>query len=146
VGGSEQAGSQDPVEIPEYLGCDVGVATAEPLEIFLAEAQETAVFQDVDIGRAFFVEQAGLSDHIEVGDRVMIAARSGVNRSLTGNQIVSGAPAMPHEVSIKAQAVVPRLPELRQQVRDLERRVRELESRAGRANRGSKKSKGTSKK
>jgi len=90
--------------------------------------------------------QAGLSDHIEVGDRVMIAARSGVNRSLTGNQIVSGAPAMPHEVSIKAQAVVPRLPELRQQVRDLERRVRELESRAGRANRGSKKSKGTSKK
>ena len=79
--------------------------------------------------------QAGLSDHIEVGDRVMIAARSGVNRSLTGDQIVSGTPAMPHEVSIKAQAVVPRLPELRQQVRDLERRVRELESRAGRTGR-----------
>jgi UDP-3-O-[3-hydroxymyristoyl] glucosamine N-acyltransferase len=77
--------------------------------------------------------QAGLSDHIEIGDRVMIAARSGVNRSLTGNQIVSGAPAMPHEVSIKAQAVVPRLPELRQQVRELEKRVRELEFRAGRA-------------
>jgi UDP-3-O-[3-hydroxymyristoyl] glucosamine N-acyltransferase len=90
--------------------------------------------------------QAGLADHIEVGDRVMIAARSGVNRSLAGNQIVSGAPAMPHEISIKAQAVVPRLPELRQQVRDLEHRVRELESRAGRASRGSKKSKGKRKK
>jgi UDP-3-O-[3-hydroxymyristoyl] glucosamine N-acyltransferase len=87
--------------------------------------------------------QAGLSDHIEVGDRVMIAARSGVTRSLTGGQIVSGAPAMPHEISIKAQAVVPRLPELRQQVRDLEHRVRELESRAGRAG---KKSKGKNKK
>jgi UDP-3-O-[3-hydroxymyristoyl] glucosamine N-acyltransferase len=83
--------------------------------------------------------QAGLSDHIEVGDRVMIAARSGVNRSLTGNQIVSGAPAMPHEVSIKAQAVIPRLPELRQQVRDLEHRVRALEARQ------SKKVKGKSK-
>ena len=74
--------------------------------------------------------QAGLADHIQIGDQVMIAARSGVNRSLTGNQIVSGTPAMPHEISIKAQAVVPRLPELRQQVRDLEHRVRELESRA----------------
>jgi UDP-3-O-[3-hydroxymyristoyl] glucosamine N-acyltransferase len=87
--------------------------------------------------------QAGLADHIQIGDRVMIAARSGVNRSLTGNQIVSGTPAMPHEISIKAQAVVPRLPELRQQVRDLEQRVRELESRAARAG---KKSKGKSKK
>lgn len=72
--------------------------------------------------------QAGLSDHIEVGDRVMIAARSGVNRSLTSGQIVSGAPVMPHETAIKVQAVVPRLPELRQQIRDMERRLRSLET------------------
>jgi len=76
--------------------------------------------------------QAGLADHIEIGDRVTIAARSGVNRSLTGNQIVSGTPAMPHEVSIKAQAVVPRLPELRQQVRELLQRVSALEARTAR--------------
>lgn len=87
--------------------------------------------------------QAGLSDHIQIGDRVMIAARSGVNRSLTGNQIVSGAPAMPHEVSIKAQAVIPRLPELRQQVRELLHRVSALEARTARAG---KKVKGKSKK
>jgi len=82
--------------------------------------------------------QAGLADHIEIGDRVMIAARSGVNRSLTGNQIVSGTPAMPHEVSIKAQAVVPRLPELRQQVRELLQRVSALEARTGRPGKKSK--------
>lgn len=74
--------------------------------------------------------QAGLADHIQVGDQVMIAARSGVNRSLTSNQIVSGAPVMPHEVAIKAQAVIPRLPELRQLLRDLEQRVKTLEARA----------------
>ncbi|MEK7293987.1 MAG: UDP-3-O-(3-hydroxymyristoyl)glucosamine N-acyltransferase, partial [Nitrospirota bacterium] len=73
--------------------------------------------------------QAGLADHIQIGDQVMIAARSGVNRSLTGNQIVSGTPAMPHEVSIKAQAVIPRLPEIRQQVRELLHRVSALEAR-----------------
>jgi UDP-3-O-[3-hydroxymyristoyl] glucosamine N-acyltransferase len=86
--------------------------------------------------------QAGLSDHLEIGDRVIIAARAGVNRSLTGDQIVSGAPAMPHEISIKAQAVIPRLPELRQHVRALEQRVRALETRPGRA---TKKAKGKKK-
>src|SRR5262245_16485293 len=75
--------------------------------------------------------QAGLADHLDVGDRVIIAARAGVNRSLTGGQIVSGAPAMPHETSIKAQAVFSRLPELRQHVRALEQRVKALETRSG---------------
>jgi UDP-3-O-[3-hydroxymyristoyl] glucosamine N-acyltransferase len=72
--------------------------------------------------------QAGLADHITVGEQVMVAARAGVNRSLEPNQIVSGAPVMPHETWMKAQAVIPRLPELRQQVRSLEERVAALES------------------
>jgi UDP-3-O-[3-hydroxymyristoyl] glucosamine N-acyltransferase len=72
--------------------------------------------------------QAGLADHLIIGDQVMIAARAGVNRSLEPNQIVSGAPVMPHEVWVKAQAVIPRLPELRQAVRTLEDRVKTLEA------------------
>jgi UDP-3-O-[3-hydroxymyristoyl] glucosamine N-acyltransferase len=75
--------------------------------------------------------QAGLADHIVIGDQVMIAARAGVNRSLEPNQIVSGAPVMPHEVWVKAQAVIPRLPELRQAVRTLEERVKKLEAAQG---------------
>ena len=74
--------------------------------------------------------QAGLADHLEIGDQVMIAARSGVNRSLTGNQIVSGAPVMPHEVAMKAMAVIPRLPELRREVRALAQRVQALEGKS----------------
>ncbi len=74
--------------------------------------------------------QAGLADHIRIGDHVMIAARAGVTRNLEPNQIVSGAPAMPHETFIKAQAIIPRLPELRQKVRELEERIRLLETRA----------------
>jgi UDP-3-O-[3-hydroxymyristoyl] glucosamine N-acyltransferase len=72
--------------------------------------------------------QAGLADHIVIGDQVMIAARAGVNRSLKSNQIVSGAPAMPHDVWLKAQAVISRLPELRQAVRALEERQTQLEA------------------
>jgi UDP-3-O-[3-hydroxymyristoyl] glucosamine N-acyltransferase len=72
--------------------------------------------------------QAGLAEHLVIGDQVMVAARAGVNRSLEPNQIVSGAPVMPHEVWVKAQAVIPRLPELRQAVRTLEERMRQLEA------------------
>jgi UDP-3-O-[3-hydroxymyristoyl] glucosamine N-acyltransferase len=75
--------------------------------------------------------QAGLADHIVIGDQVMIAARAGVNRSLEPNQIVSGAPVMPHEIWVKAQAVIPRLPELRQAVRALEERMKQLEASHG---------------
>ena len=73
--------------------------------------------------------QAGLADHLTIGNQAMIAARAGVNRSVEANQIVSGAPVMPHETWMKAQAVIPRLPELRQLVRDLVQRVQRLEAR-----------------
>lgn len=80
------------------------------------------------IGRHVMIGgQAGVGDHIQVGDQVMIAARAGVNRNLEPNQIVSGAPVMPHETWMKAQAVIPRLPELRHLVRSLEQRVADLE-------------------
>lgn len=72
--------------------------------------------------------QAGLADHLVIGDQVMIAARAGVNRSIEPNQIVSGAPVMPHEVWVKAQAVIPRLPELRQAIRTLEDKMKQLET------------------
>ena len=72
--------------------------------------------------------QAGLADHLVIGDHVMIAARAGVHRSLEPSQIVSGAPVMPHEVWVKAQAVIPRLPELRQAIRTLEERMKQLEA------------------
>lgn len=73
--------------------------------------------------------QAGLADHLQIGDRVMIGARSGVNRSITSDQIVSGAPAMPHETALRAQTLLPHLPELRQQVKELQKRLDLLEAR-----------------
>ncbi len=85
--------------------------------------------------------QAGLADHLKIGEQVMIAARTGVNRNLEPNQIVSGAPVMPHEVWVKAQAVIPRLPEIRQQVRTLEERLQALERRLGAARTGGPKRK-----
>ncbi|MEO8046418.1 MAG: UDP-3-O-(3-hydroxymyristoyl)glucosamine N-acyltransferase [Nitrospirota bacterium] len=100
--------------------------TIGPHSILVAQvgiAGSTRVGHHVMIGG-----QAGLADHLVIGDHVMIAARAGVNRSLEPNQIVSGAPVMPHEVWVKAQAVIPRLPELRHAVRTLEERMKQLEA------------------
>ena len=73
--------------------------------------------------------QAGLADHLEIGDRVMIAAQAGVIRNVTEAQVVSGTPAVPHEISLRTQVLLLRLPQLRQQLRELAERVRSLESR-----------------
>lgn len=100
--------------------------TIGPHSILVAQvgiAGSTQVGHHVMIGG-----QAGLADHLVVGDQVMIAARAGVNRSLESNQIVSGAPVMPHEVWVKAQAVIPRLPELRQAIRTLEERMKKRDT------------------
>ena len=72
--------------------------------------------------------QAGLVDHIEIGDRAMIGAQAGVIRNVAEGEIVVGTPAAPHDVALRAHALLLRLPELRQQVRDLAARVRALET------------------
>ena len=73
--------------------------------------------------------QAGVGDHLTIGDLTMIAARSGVAHNITGGQIVSGNPAIPHMTTLKALRALTRLPQLREQVRDLDRRLRALETR-----------------
>ncbi len=84
--------------------------------------------------------QVGISDHLTIGEQVRIAARSGVIRDVAPRQTISGAPAMPHEEFLKAQAVFPLLPQLRRQVRDLQQRIERLES-AARGPRGKKRTK-----
>ncbi len=72
--------------------------------------------------------QAGLVDHLKIGDRVRIAAGSGVAGDVQADQAVSGTPALAHEAWLKSQAVLSRLPKLREQVRDLAERLKRLEA------------------
>lgn len=73
--------------------------------------------------------QAGLADHLTIGDQVMIAAKAGVNRSIESNQVVGGIPAMPREKALRIQGSIFQLPEMKELVRNLERRVMALEAR-----------------
>jgi UDP-3-O-[3-hydroxymyristoyl] glucosamine N-acyltransferase len=71
--------------------------------------------------------QAGIADHVTIGDGAIATAQSGV---VTGGRIeagavVSGMPAAPHREFLKRSAWVARLPELARRVGSLERRLSE---------------------
>jgi UDP-3-O-[3-hydroxymyristoyl] glucosamine N-acyltransferase len=74
--------------------------------------------------------QAGISDHVTIGDLVMIAARSGLNRDVATKEVVAGFPAQPRMEWLKSMAIVAKLPELRQIIREMEARLKSLESKA----------------
>lgn len=68
--------------------------------------------------------QAGVKDHVSVGEGSIIAARSGVTKDIPPKSFVSGFPATDHKEDLKIGALIRRLPELFQKVKELERRVK----------------------
>lgn len=70
--------------------------------------------------------QVGLVGHIEVGDGVQVAAQSGVAHSIPGGQTVSGTPARPHQETVRIVGHLPKLPEIYQRLKKLEKRLTEL--------------------
>lgn len=70
--------------------------------------------------------KAAISDHLTIEDRAMIAGGSGVTRDIPSGQVVAGYPAIPIREWLKAQVVLPKLPELKKLVSQLVQRVKEL--------------------
>ncbi len=73
--------------------------------------------------------QAGVADHISIGDRVMAGGGTAITQDVAAGQIVAGKNAMPIRDWLKVQAILPKLPELRKALRDLEKQVAELQKR-----------------
>ncbi|MBI5694814.1 MAG: UDP-3-O-(3-hydroxymyristoyl)glucosamine N-acyltransferase [Nitrospirae bacterium] len=93
---------------------------------------QVGVSGSTELGRnVVLAGQVGLVGHIKVGDGVMVGAKSGVSSDLAAGQAYSGIPAIPHKDWLKVQAVLPRLPELRKLVKDLEKRLEILEKDKG---------------
>lgn len=71
--------------------------------------------------------QAGLVGHIEIGDNAILAAQAGITKSVPCNTKVSGYPARPHNIALRVDACVQRLPETYKKIHDLEKRLKALE-------------------
>ncbi|MCX5837854.1 MAG: UDP-3-O-(3-hydroxymyristoyl)glucosamine N-acyltransferase [Deltaproteobacteria bacterium] len=74
--------------------------------------------------------QAGIVGHVRIGDGVMASARSGVHKDIPPGQIVAGSPHRPHREWLKMEACLPKLPEMREVLAALQRRVAALEEKA----------------
>ena len=75
-----------------------------------------------------FGGQAAVAGHLTVGDNVMIGGRGGATNNVASNQILSGAPLIPHKQWLKASMSFSKLPEMRKELQRLAKRLEELEA------------------
>jgi len=70
-----------------------------------------------------FGGQVGLAGHLSIGDNVQIGAQSGVSKSVKSNEIILGTPAIDFKQAIRMYTVLRNLPQLRQEVIDLQKEI-----------------------
>jgi UDP-3-O-[3-hydroxymyristoyl] glucosamine N-acyltransferase len=77
--------------------------------------------------RVTLAGQAGIIGHLEIGDDSIVGSQSGVSESVSPGSIVTGSPAVPHNLFRRMAVSLPRVPELIKTIRALEKRLQELE-------------------
>lgn len=94
----------------------VGENTAMAAQVGVAGS--TSIGRNVQLGG-----QAGVAGHLHIGDHAVVGGQAGVLKDVPASTFVSGYPAMPHNKARRTHASLMRLPELRQKVSELERRL-----------------------
>jgi UDP-3-O-[3-hydroxymyristoyl] glucosamine N-acyltransferase len=89
---------------------------------------QAAFSGSVRVGREVIVGgQVAVGDHLEIGDKVMIGGQSGIAKSVSAGEVVSGTPSMPHRLWLKTSGLIRRLPHFNERLRSLEQRIALLE-------------------
>jgi UDP-3-O-[3-hydroxymyristoyl] glucosamine N-acyltransferase len=70
--------------------------------------------------------QVGIADHVHLGTGCTLAAKAGVHKDVPEGQTYVGVPAGPIDEQFKIVMAVQKAPEVRSQVRQLERKVADL--------------------
>lgn len=75
--------------------------------------------------------QVGVRDHVHIGDRAVLGAMAGVTNDVPPGARMIGIPATPERDQKIKQAAFSKLPEMRRQLKQLQRAVDELEKASG---------------
>ena len=75
-----------------------------------------------------FGGQTGVVGHIHIGRNTVLAARSGPIADIPEGVFYAGFPARPHQEWLRMEAAAKRLPEMRKQIKALEKRLQQLET------------------
>ena len=74
-----------------------------------------------------FGGRASVSGHITVGTRARLAAKSGVTKSLPGNETYAGMPARKISEKNKVDASLNLLPEFFDKIKELNKKIKKIE-------------------
>lgn len=70
--------------------------------------------------------QVGVAGHLKIGDNAQVAAQSGVSHTLEPNKTYFGTPARPMNEMKRTVAALHKLPELRDEIRHVQKRMAEI--------------------
>jgi len=72
--------------------------------------------------------QVGIADHANIGDNVIIAAKTGVTKNIPPNLMVAGIPHLDVKDWRKAWASIPHLYRFLKEIKKMKKRVKKLEA------------------
>lgn len=75
--------------------------------------------------------QVGVVGHIAIGDHVTVAAKSGIINNVEGGMTLLGQPALPIQESKRQILMIGKLPEMREQLKAIQKQIDQLEKQAG---------------
>ena len=97
-------------------GCQVGEGVAMAAQVGMAGG--------VTIGnRVILAGQVGIANQATIGDGAIATAKAGIHGDVAPGEIVTGIPALPHRVFLKASAVYRRLPEMYNTLQRLQKQL-----------------------
>lgn len=68
--------------------------------------------------------QVGIANQAHIGDGAIATAKAGIHHDVEPGAIVTGIPALPHKVFLKAAAIYHRLPEMYETLKQLQRQIK----------------------
>ena len=97
-------------------GCQVGEASVMASQVGLAGG--------VTVGsRVILAGQVGVANQAKIGDGAIATAKAGIHSDIAPGEIVTGIPALPHKVFLKAAAVYRRLPDMYKTLQKLQKHL-----------------------
>lgn len=97
-------------------GCSVGEAAVMAAQVGIAGG--------VTIGkRVILAGQVGIANQANVGDGVIASAKAGIHHDIAPGETVSGMPAIPHQVYLRAAIIFKRLPEMAKAIKSLQKAI-----------------------
>lgn len=97
-------------------GCEIGQNCALAAQVGLAGG--------VKVGnQVLLAGQVGIANQAKIGDKAIATAKAGIHNDIPPGSVVTGVPAIPHKVFLKAAAIYNRLPEIYQSLRQIQRHL-----------------------